>query len=132
MAAGNWVPELIEMLGAVNLFGSPGAHSPWMRFEDLTAADPDTIVCMPCGYGLPRARAEMHWLTAKPGWAQLRAVREDRVFIADGNQYLNRPGPRVVESLRILAEILYPETFEPQLENVGWERHRQAVAAPSR
>jgi iron complex transport system substrate-binding protein len=79
---------------------------------------------MPCGYDLSKARAEMHWLTSRPDWATLRAVREDRVFIADGNQYLNRPGPRIVESLRILAEILYPGKFPPSLEGVGWERHR--------
>ena len=112
MAAGNWVPELIAMLGAENLFGVAGAHSPWMRWEDLIAADPDVIISMPCGYDLQRTRAEMHWLTDRPGWNDLRAVRQNRVFLADGNQYFNRPGPRVVESLRILGELLFPEAFE--------------------
>lgn len=122
MAAGNWVPELLELLGAENLFGSAGGHSPWMRWEDLVVSDPDAIVCLPCGYDLARTRAEMHWLTERPGWNRLRAVREAQVYLADGNQYLNRPGPRMVESLRILAEILYPDTFDPVLEHVGWER----------
>ncbi len=126
MAAGNWVPEQIEMLGAVNLFGTAGGHSPWMQFEELAASDPDTIICMPCGYDVAKARAEMHWLTSRPDWAKLRAVKEDRVFLADGNQYLNRPGPRIVESHRILAEILYPETFPPSLEGIGWEKHNRA------
>jgi iron complex transport system substrate-binding protein len=126
MAAGNWVPEQIEMLGAVNLFGKAGEHSPWMQFEELAASDPDVIICMPCGYDVAKARAEMHWLTSRPDWANLRGVREDRVFIADGNQYLNRPGPRIVESLRILAEILYPEVFDPSLEGIGWEKHTLA------
>jgi iron complex transport system substrate-binding protein len=120
MAAGNWVPELIEMLGAENLFGQAGGHSPWMNWEDLEASDPDVIVCMPCGYDLERTRAEMHWLTDRPGWPDLRAVREGRVFLADGNQYLNRPGPRVVESLQILAEVIYPSAFEPALRGIGW------------
>jgi iron complex transport system substrate-binding protein len=114
MAAGNWIPELTEMLGAENLFGSAGAHSPWMEWDDVLKADPDVIVCMPCGYDLKRTRAEMHW----HDWSKLRA----QVYLADGNQYLNRPGPRVAKSLRILAEILYPEAFEPTLERIGWEK----------
>jgi iron complex transport system substrate-binding protein len=121
MAAGNWVPELIAMLGAENLFGVAGAHSPWMEWSDLRAADPEAIVCMPCGYDLKKTREEMHWLTDRPGWGDLRAVREGRVFLADGNQYLNRPGPRVVDSLRILAEILFPDFFEGTFKGVGWE-----------
>jgi iron complex transport system substrate-binding protein len=122
MAAGNWVPELLEMLGAVNLFGAAGGHSPWMQWEDLVKSDPDTIVCMPCGYDLERTRAEMHWMTGRSGWNELRAVREGKVFLADGNQYMNRPGPRVVESLEILTQMLFPEVFEPTLETIGWER----------
>jgi len=131
MAGGNWVPELLEMLGAVNLFGSAGAHSPWMQWEDLASSDPDSIVCLPCGYDLGKARAEMHWLTSRPAWSHLRAVREGRVFIADGNQYLNRPGPRIVESLQILAEILYPEIFPASLAGLAWEPYPAPAAVPS-
>ncbi len=122
MAAGNWVPELIAMAGGVNLFGAAGRHSPWMRWEELAAADPEIVVTTPCGFDIGRTRAEMHWLTARPGWNELRAVREGRVYLADGNQYMNRPGPRVVESLRIFAEILHPERFEATLEGPGWQR----------
>lgn len=119
MAAGNWVPELIEMLGCVNLFGDAGKHSPWMSFDDLIASDPDVILVMPCGYSLAQARAEMHWLEDRAGWAHMPA----KVYLLDGNQYLNRPGPRVVESLQMLAEILYPEHFTPDLGGgIGWER----------
>jgi iron complex transport system substrate-binding protein len=115
MAAGNWIPELTEMLGAVNLFGVAGTHSPWMGWSDVIQADPDVVICMPCGYDLRRTREEMHW----HDWSKLRA----KVYLADGNQYLNRPGPRVAASLKILAEILYPESFEPTLERIGWERY---------
>jgi iron complex transport system substrate-binding protein len=124
MAAGNWVPEMMEMLGADNLFGRAREHSPWMRWEELAASDPDAIICMPCGYDLERTRTEMHWLTRRPEWSALRAVRHRQVYLVDGNQYLNRPGPRIAESLQILAEILYPEAFEPALEHVGWEPSR--------
>jgi iron complex transport system substrate-binding protein len=122
MAGGNWVPQLVEMAVGVNLFGLPGRHSPWMSWEDLVAADPDAIVALPCGFDLARTRAEMHWLTERAGWAELRAVRTGNVFLCDGNQYMNRPGPRLVESLQIFAEMLHPDLFEPVLEHIGWER----------
>jgi iron complex transport system substrate-binding protein len=122
MAAGNWMPELVSMIGAENLFGEARAHSPWMQWEGLVAADPDAVVVSPCGYDLDRTRAEMHWLYSRPGWDELRAVREGRVFLADGNQYFNRPGPRVVETLEILGQMLFPEQFPPVLEGSGWVR----------
>ena len=75
MAAGNWVPEMLDMLGAENLFGRGGTHSPWMQWDELAASDPDAIICLPCGYDLERTRAEMHWLTGRPGWGKLRGVR---------------------------------------------------------
>jgi iron complex transport system substrate-binding protein len=122
MAGGNWVPELIKMAGGKNLFGIPGAHSPWMSWDQLVTTDPDVIIALPCGFDLPRTRAEMHWLSDRAGWQNLRAVRQQQVFVCDGNQFMNRPGPRLVESLQIFAEILHPKLFEPQLEQVGWER----------
>jgi iron complex transport system substrate-binding protein len=123
MAAGNWTPELVEMAGGVNLFGEPGRHSPWMTWDDLTAADPDALLIAPCGFDLARTQQEMHWLVSRPDWIRLRAVREDRVYLADGNQYFNRPGPRVVETLAILAEIL---RFDAD-EGIGWRRFRSAL-----
>jgi len=122
MAAGNWVPELVELANGENLFGKSGVHSPWMAWDELMASDPDVIISMPCGFDLERTRQEMYWLTGRPGWSALRAVQSGEVYLADGNQYMNRPGPRVVESLEILAEILHPETFEPRLEGLGWDR----------
>jgi iron complex transport system substrate-binding protein len=128
MAAGNWVPELVEMAGAVNLFGEAGVHSPWMSWQDLIDSDPDVIVTMPCGFDLERTCAEMYWLEDRPEWPKLRAVQNGRVYLADGNQYFNRPGPRLVESLQILAEILHPEVFEPSLEGAAWRAHARMAA----
>ncbi len=122
MAAGNWTPELVEIAGGRNLFGVAGKHSPWLEWGGLAAADPEVIVVAPCGYGLERTRAEMHWLTERAEWATLKAVRNGRVFLADGDQYLHRPGPRVVESARVLAEILHPEAFSPRMRGAAWER----------
>ena len=121
MAAGNWVPELIELAGGANLFGIAGRHSPWMSWEELANSDPDVILTSPCGFDLERTRREMYWLTDRPEWGKLRAARTGHVYLADGNQYMNRPGPRVVESLQILAEVLHPEIFEPTLEGSAWQ-----------
>jgi len=128
MAAGNWVPELIEMAGGVNLFGQAGAHSPWMTWQQLMDADPDVIITMPCGFDLNRTSAEMYWLTERPEWRKLRAVETGQVYLADGNQYFNRPGPRLVDSLQILAEILHPEAFEPAHEGMAWRGHVELAA----
>ncbi|MGA3039437.1 MAG: ABC transporter substrate-binding protein [Bryobacteraceae bacterium] len=106
MATANWMPELVEMAGAENVA--------WHTWDDLAAADPDVILVMPCGFDLERAVGEMHWLTGRAGWHHLRAVRDGRVYVADGNQYFNRPGPRLVESLEILAGIVHPEIFPPR------------------
>jgi iron complex transport system substrate-binding protein len=122
MAAGNWMPELVEMAGGINLFGQAGQHSPWMTWEALQASDPDVIFIAPCGFDIPRSRQDLPLLTRKPEWSQLRAVRQGRVYLADGNQYFNRPGPRLVESLEILAEILHPETFHFGHEGTGWQK----------
>jgi len=123
MAAGNWVPELLDLAGAENLFGVAGQHSPWMNWEQLVAADPDVVIITPCGFDLERTRSEMYWLTNRPEWPKLRAVANGKVYLADGNQYMNRPGPRIVESLEILAEILHPQSFElPKFQGSGWER----------
>ena len=122
MAAGNWMPDLVAMAGGRNLFGTAGQHSPWMKFEDLAAADPGVILVMPCGFNLERTAAELPALTNRPGWARLTAVREGGVYLADGNQFFNRPGPRLAESLEILAEILHAELFRFGHERSGWLR----------
>jgi len=123
MAAGNWVPELVEMAGGENLFGEAGKHAPWMTWDELAQADPDVILVLPCGYDIARTRQDMPILEAKPGWRNLRAVREGRVVIADGNQYFNRPGPRVAESLEIMAEICHPGALDYGHAGKGWVRH---------
>lgn len=122
MAAGNWMPEIVTLAGGLNLFGEAGRHSPQMAWGDLRAKDPDIIVVMPCGFDIARTRSEMPCLTRLKGWDRLKAVCDRRVVLADGNQYFNRPGPRLVESLEILAEIFHPQTFRFGHEGAGWQR----------
>jgi iron complex transport system substrate-binding protein len=117
MGAGNWVPELVALAGGENLFGEVGKHSDWLTWEALCAADPEVVFIMPCGFDLPRTRAELAPLLDQPGWSQLSAVRARRVFLVDGNQYFNRPGPRLVDSLDILVAALRGEA-RPGLESL--------------
>ena len=122
MAAGNWMPTLVEMAGGSNLFGVAGEHSPWMKFDELAAKDPDVILISPCGFNMDRAAQDLPALTNRAEWNGLKAVRARHVFMADGNQYFNRPGPRIAESLEILAEITHPELFQFGHEGSGWRR----------
>jgi len=123
MGGGNWVPELVALAGGRNLFGTVGQHSPYLTWDNLLAADPDVIVVMPCGFDLPRTQVEMQQaLTTQPQWQALQAVKGDRLFLTDGNAYFNRPGPRLVDSLEILAEILHPTRFVSQYQGIGWKQ----------
>ena len=123
MAAGNWMPELVELAGGINLFGSKGKHSPWMEFEDLIKRDPDVIIVMPCGYNIDKTKREMGTLRKMSEWDNLKAVQNSDVYLTDGNQYFNRPGPRLVESLEILLEILYDDKFDFGHKNIGWRKY---------
>jgi len=127
MAAGNWTPELIDLAGGADVFGTPGVHSPWITWEDLLARDPDVIIVAPCGFDLARTRAEMHWMAARPGFARLKAVRTDRVFLADGNQYFNRPGPRVAETFEFIHQMIH-EGYRCGSE--AWDLYSRKIDPP--
>ena len=122
MATGNWIPELVELAGGQCLFGVVGKHSPYLEWDALVKADPEVIIIMPCGFDLERTRQETMPLTHRPEWSSLHAVRSGKVFITDGNAYFNRPGPRLVDSLEILAEILHPDIFDFGYRGTGWEQ----------
>ncbi|MEM9803690.1 MAG: cobalamin-binding protein [Cyanobacteria bacterium P01_D01_bin.56] len=121
MGAGNWVPELVSMAGGHPLFGQVGRHSPWLPWDDLSAAEPDVLVVMPCGYELDQVRQAIDQLSQLPAWQNLKAVKEGRVFLVDGNQFFNRPGPRLVDSLEIMAEILHPNECEFGYAMKAWK-----------
>ena len=120
MAGGNWMPELVAMAGGENLFGTAGAHSPWLEHDALYTSDPDVIVVAPCGFDLARTRREMPALSQRPQWNALRAVGDGRVYLTDGHHFFNRPGPRLAESLEILAELLHPESIPARHQGEAW------------
>ncbi len=121
MAAGHWMPELVTLAGGRALLAESAAPSQWITLEALALADPDVIAVLPCGFALETTRREIRALASLDAWRRLRAVREGRVFLADGNALMNRPGPRLVESLEVLAEILHPEEFAPHRRGSSWE-----------
>jgi iron complex transport system substrate-binding protein len=111
MLAANWMPDLVELAGGTQPFTNAGLHSTCSSWDDFCVADPDCIILMPCGFDLERTLVEARELERRPQWAGLKAVRSGRVFAVDGNAYFNRSGPRLVESLEILARLLHPQLF---------------------
>jgi iron complex transport system substrate-binding protein len=104
---GNWGPELVEIAGGEPLIGTPGEFSVGIEFEQVTAADPEFVIVAPCGFSLDRAWTERSVLRAYPGWGDLRAVREGRVALADGNLFFNRAGMTMAPTAALVAEILH-------------------------
>ena len=129
MSAGNWVPELVQLARGLPLLSQIGHHSPWISWNDLVRADPEVIILMPCGYDMATAARESAVLSANFLWPLMRAVKTGRVYVTDGNQYFNRPGPRLVDSLEILTEILHPEVVPARHQGTGWQTLQDCLAA---
>ncbi|MXZ26747.1 MAG: cobalamin-binding protein [Gammaproteobacteria bacterium] len=128
MFAANWVPALVEIAGGRIMKGEAGRHSGYFDFDELASSDPDVLAVMPCGFDIEQSLKEMPALTGRSGWSRLSAVRNGRVFVTDGNQYFNRPGPRLVESAEILAELLHPGAFDFGHQGTGWMRWSESAA----
>ena len=122
MIAANWVPELVDIAGGINMLSKPGSHSHIFKWEEIIESNPDFIIMMPCGFDINRTLEEINILKQKPDWSKLEAVKSNHVFVVDGNQYFNRPGPRLIESAEILFEIFkFNEKSGKALEN-SWIR----------
>ncbi|QDU25477.1 corrinoid ABC transporter substrate-binding protein [Anatilimnocola aggregata] len=111
MPAGNWTPELIHLAGGDSGLAIAGQHSRYATWAEVAAFDPQVILVAPCGFNLPRTLIEAEQLHQVPGWQNFTALRTGRVFAIDGNGLLNRSGPRLIESLELLAQLLQPEMF---------------------
>jgi len=120
MVSGNWVPELVSIAGGTSILAQAGKHSPFIQWVDIQLQDPDIIIVMPCGFSIERTMREIDLLLQLPGFSDLKAIKNDRLYITDGNQYFNRPGPRIVDSIEILAEIINPKQFIFGYEGEGW------------
>ena len=120
MAAGNWTPELVTYAGGENVFGEIGIHSPWLTWEELQQTNPDVIVLAPCGFSLERTQVDVPLLQKHPFWQALQAVQNGRVYAIDGNYYLNRSGPRLVESAELLGRVLWGEQLSTSVDEQAW------------
>lgn len=121
MAAANWIPELVNLAGGQTAFSLTGQPSPHLQWENLLVSNPDIIIFMLCGFDLHRTRQEAQLFTQNSQWHKLHAAQTGRVYITDGNSYFNRPGPRLVDSLEIMSEILHPEIFDYGYKGTAWE-----------
>lgn len=110
-SAGHWVPEMVRIAGGEELFAREGEPSVRLAWEEVFEAAPEILVLMPCGFGVERAASEACLLPELPGWSEVPAVRNGRVWAVDANSYFSRPAPRLVEGVEILARILHPDAF---------------------
>lgn len=111
MIGGLWMPQLVELAGGETLVTKVGEHAPTLDLDALKKLDPDVVLIKPCGFHLERTREELPLLQSMLPWDSWKAVEAGNVFLTDGNAYFNRPGPRLVESLEILAACVHPEVF---------------------
>ncbi|MAJ44138.1 MAG: cobalamin-binding protein [Candidatus Marinimicrobia bacterium] len=122
---GNWIPELINYAGGKYIFGEPGVHSSIISFDEIVSSDPDYILIAPCGFNIDKTLEELEPFLKRPEWRFLKAVRNNNVYVLDGNKYFNRPGMGIITSVEIIAEIIHSEKFIYQFENIAWVRLNQ-------
>jgi iron complex transport system substrate-binding protein len=108
---GHWNPELVEIAGGMETLGRAGEDAARVPWEAVLDAAPDVLVIACCGYDIARTRSDLPILRARDGWRTLPAVQHQQVWVVDGSAYFSRPGPRLVDSLELLATILHPERF---------------------
>ena len=111
IAAGHWIPEMVEIAGGKDALVSPGAPSPRLEMGKLRDADPDILILMPCGMNVAQARSEFHTLTNLDEWQGMSAYRNGRVYLVDSGALFSRSGPRLVDGLEIMARIIHPDLF---------------------
>lgn len=109
-AAGHWVPEMVRRAGGIDVLAQPGEHSTTRTMDAMREADPELVLVGPCGFDLERAAQDAERVAAKEEWAW---ARERQVWAVDANSFLSRPGPRVIDGIELLAQILHPTLFGP-------------------
>jgi len=107
MSGGHWTPELVELAGGNPVLAHPGANSQTLHWDAISAADPDAVIVAPCGFDLDATLRACGELDTNPTWKSLRAVRSGHAYAVDGNAFVNRPGPRLVDTAEIFAAALH-------------------------
>jgi iron complex transport system substrate-binding protein len=109
--AGHWVPEMVELAGGIDKLARRETDSVRIQWEDVLKWSPEILIFSPCGFHLAPALQQISHLQSQPGWADLPAVRNGRVYAVDADSYFARPGPRVVDGTELLAHLIHPELF---------------------
>jgi iron complex transport system substrate-binding protein len=121
MIAANWIPEMVEIAGGTNILGKSGVNSHWIKFEEIIDQNPEIIIFIPCGFNIEKTKKELdNYIKKNNNMRSLKAYQNHKLFVADGNQFFNRPGPRLIESLEIFAEIIHPNIFDFEHKGIGW------------
>ena len=116
--AGHWVPEMIEIAGGENMISKIGEHSRRMKFEEISNADADIIILMPCGFDTKRTVSEYkNTLEKDEKWNNLKAIQNDAVFAVDANSFFSKPSIRTIEGIEILASIIHPDKFDSKMNS---------------
>ena len=119
MCGGHWVPEMVVMAGGTNCFGDKETGSFKLDWDEVVASQPEVIIFMPCGFEVKRALEDVPILSEKAGWPDLPAVRSNQVYAIDAGAYTSRSGPRLVEGLEIMAEMIHPKLFSGMIPESG-------------
>ncbi|MUV50690.1 cobalamin-binding protein [Haloarcula sp. KBTZ06] len=118
MVGGHWVPEMVRKAGGTYGMEEAGAHSRPREWEEVVDYDPEVLVAAPCGFDVAQTRENIADLTERPGFDDLTAVRDGRAYVMDGHHYVNRSGPRLVDTLEFLAALCHPDLFETPPQDV--------------
>ena len=119
MCSGHWVPEMVELAGGSNCFGDKETGSFRLEWDKIVDSQPEVIIFMPCGYDVKRALQDVPLLADKEAWADLPAVRNERVYVIDASAYTSRAGPRLIVGLEIMAEMIHPGLFSGMVPEAG-------------
>ena len=120
MIAGHWVPEMVQRAGGAILIAKKKEPSRYLSWDDVILLDPDCIIVAPCGFSIQRTVREISLLKQKKDFKKLKAHKNSRIFLVDGNAYLTRPGPRIIDGTEIMAEILHPKIFQRNYSRSAW------------
>jgi iron complex transport system substrate-binding protein len=120
MVGGHWVPEMVRLAGGADVLGAEGEPSRYVSWNEVVDADPEVMILMPCGYGLPRTVELVSEVASRPGFADLECARAGRVVAVDGSAYFSRPGPRIAHGLEILAAEIHREPGDPVPEGAAY------------
>ena len=128
-ASGHWLPEMIEIAGGLDALGRKGMDSVRIDWKEVQEWAPEVLILTPCGFNLDQTIERAHSLASYPGWSDLPAVRDGRVYAVDANSYFARPGPRVVDGTELLAHLIHPDLFAWPGPNTAFRRLELDVCA---